>query len=62
MADEKEITIYDIAKKLNLSAATVSRGLNNNTVINKNTRKKIIDAASELGYSSNTFSSSLRTR
>ncbi len=24
---EKEVTIYDIAKKLNISAATVSRGL-----------------------------------
>src|SRR5665647_2280802 len=62
MAGEKEITIYDIAKQLNISAATVSRGLQNNPAINKNTRKKIVDTALELGYRSNTFASSLRSK
>lgn len=62
MAHEKEITIYDIAKHLNITAATVSRGLNNHLAINKNTRKKIAEAASKLGYRSNTFASSLRSR
>jgi LacI family transcriptional regulator len=61
MADQKEITIYDIAKHLNISATTVSRGLKNHPTINKNTRKKIADAAKELGYRSNTFASSLRS-
>ena len=61
MSDQKEITIYDIAKHLNISATTVSRGLKNHPTINKNTRKKIAEAAKELGYRSNTFASSLRS-
>src|SRR5436189_1096185 len=62
MPNEKEITIYDIAKHLNISATTVSRGLKDHPSINKNTRKKIFDAARHLGYRSNTFASSLRSK
>src|SRR5688572_20870370 len=62
MADDKDITIYDIARHLNISATTVSRGLKDHPSINKNTRKKIADAANELGYRSNTFASSLRSK
>jgi LacI family transcriptional regulator len=58
----KEVTIYDIAKKLNISAATVSRGLKDHPGINKNTKKKILNAASEMGYRSNSFASSLRKK
>lgn len=60
MKPKKDITIYDIARQLELSSATVSRGLNNNPSINKNTRKKIQDIAKKLGYRHNTFASSLR--
>src|ERR1700759_3813297 len=59
---EKEVTIYDIAKKLNISAATVSRGLKHHPGINKNTKKKILNAASEMGYRSNSFASNLRKK
>lgn len=62
MEDDKEITIYDIAKHLNISATTVSRGLKDHPTINKNTRKKIFEAAKHLGYRSNTFASSLRSK
>jgi len=62
MEEQKEITIYDIARHLNISAATVSRGLNNNPMISKATRKKIADTAKSLGYQSNTFASSLRSK
>src|SRR5215831_3814761 len=62
MSEEKEITIYDIARHLNISATTVSRGLKDHPAINKNTRKKIFDAARHLGYRSNTFASSLRSK
>ena len=57
---EKEITIYDLALKLNISTATVSRGLKNHPSINKGTRKKISDLAKEMGYRSNNFASNLR--
>lgn len=62
MAEDKEITIYDIARYLNISATTVSRGLKDHPTINKNTRKKIAEAARFLGYRSNTFASSLRSK
>jgi LacI family transcriptional regulator len=62
MLPEKEITIYDIARQLNISATTVSRGLKDHPSINKNTRKKIAAIAKELGYRSNNFASSLRSR
>lgn len=60
MKPKKDVTIYDIAQKLSLSSATVSRGLKDHPAINKNTRKKIQDAARELGYRRNNFASNLR--
>ncbi|MFT3680132.1 MAG: LacI family DNA-binding transcriptional regulator [Ferruginibacter sp.] len=57
---EREVTIYDIAEKLKISAATVSRGLNDNPVINAKTREKIQQVAKELGYRHNTIASNLR--
>jgi hypothetical protein len=62
MPEDREVTIYDIAKHLNISAATVSRGLKNNPAVKKNTRKKIADTAKQLGYRSNAFASSLRSK
>ncbi len=56
----KETTIYDIAQKLQLSTATISRALNGSASINKKTRKRIEDTARELGYRRNTFASNLR--
>jgi len=60
--DTKEVTIYDIAKELNISPATVSRGLNDHAVVNKKTKKKIVDMAQAMGYRSNTFASNLRRK
>src|SRR5690349_13081534 len=59
---QKEITIYDLAKELNLSAATVSRGLKDHQAINKDTKKRIVEKAEEMGYRFNTFASNLRKR
>ncbi|MDB5262742.1 MAG: LacI family transcriptional regulator [Adhaeribacter sp.] len=56
----KEVTIYDIARELNISPATVSRGLNDHPAVNKETKKKIENMAKEMGYRSNTFASNLR--
>jgi len=59
---DREVTIYDIAEKLNISAATVSRGLKDHPGINKKTKKRILDAAAEMGYRSNSFASNLRKK
>ncbi len=56
----KEVTIYDIARLLNLSSATVSRGLKNHPSISQKTKDRIKEMAESLGYRSNTFASSLR--
>lgn len=58
----KEITIYDIADKLKISAATVSRGLNDDPLVNHKTKKLIVDAAEEMGYRSNSMASNLRNK
>lgn len=44
------VTIYDIAKKANVSPMTVSRVLNNANNIRDETRKKVEDAIKELNY------------
>jgi len=62
MSIEKEVTIYDLARKLNISIATVSRALKDDPVVNKKTRKKIADLAEEMGYRSNNFARNLRTQ
>ena len=60
MNKRKEVTIYDLANKLNISVATVSRALKDDTVVSKKTRKKIADLAEEMGYRSNHFARNLR--
>ena len=57
---EKEITIYDIAKGLGVSPATVSRALNDHPAVNIDTKHKIQLKADQMGYRSNTFASNLR--
>lgn len=56
----KEVTIYDLADKLNISIATVSRALKDDPVVSRKTKKKIIDLAEKMGYRSNHFASNLR--
>ena len=43
-------TINDIAEKLGISKSTVSKGLNNARDVSEEMRKKILEAAVELGY------------
>ena len=62
MSIEKEVTIYDIAKRLNISPATVSRGIKDHPSISKKTKKRIFDMVNELGYRSNHFARSLRQK
>jgi LacI family transcriptional regulator len=57
-----EVTIYDVAKALNLSPSTVSRALKDHPHIRKETKRKIIATAAEMGYRHNKFASSLRQK
>jgi LacI family transcriptional regulator len=50
MSTTKDITIYDIARALEISPATVSRGLKDHPGIRKDTKKRILEAAREMGY------------
>ncbi len=60
MDQNRDITIYDLAKVLNLSPATVSRGLKDHPAINIKTRQRITEMARAMGYRSNNFASNLR--
>jgi LacI family transcriptional regulator len=54
------ITIRDIAKKLNLSIAAVSRAMDGYPDISEETRQRVIDAAREMGYVPNRAARQLR--
>ncbi len=54
-------TIHDIAKELQITAATVSRALNGNQAISARTRQAVADAAVRLQYKPNQIAASLRT-
>jgi LacI family repressor for deo operon, udp, cdd, tsx, nupC, and nupG len=60
MKQKKRTTIYDIAEKLNITASSVSRALNNSSYVNENTKKLILKTAAELNYKRNTLASNLR--
>lgn len=60
MTKPKEVTIYDLARKLNVSIATVSRALKDDPVVNKKTKKKVFELAEEMGYRYNHFARNLR--
>jgi len=60
MDNSKEITIYDIAKNLNVSPSTVSRALKDDPTVSKKTKKKIFETAAQMGYRSNPFAKNLR--
>ena len=52
----EKATIYDIAQELNISAATVSRALNNNPKISKSTYDLVIETAARMNYKQNKLS------
>ncbi|TDE01277.1 LacI family DNA-binding transcriptional regulator [Flavobacterium hiemivividum] len=56
-----KVTIYDIAKTLNITAATVSRALNNNPKISEATRLLVLETAAKMNYKQNKLAQSLRS-
>jgi len=57
----EKTTIYDIAKRLNITAATVSRALNNSAKISEATRKLVEDTAVEMNYKQNKLALALKS-
>ncbi|KSA14707.1 MAG: LacI family DNA-binding transcriptional regulator [Maribacter dokdonensis] len=57
----KKATIYDIAKELNITAATVSRALNNNPKISEKTRNLVLATATKLNYKQNRLALALKS-
>lgn len=54
-----QVTIKDIAKRLNISVATVSRALRDLPDIHPDTKKMVVDLAVELDYQPNVIATSL---
>ncbi len=55
----KRVTVKDIANHLNLSLGTINKALNNKQGINEETRKKVMDAARQMGYRVNKVAQSM---
>jgi LacI family transcriptional regulator len=55
-----KVTLADIAKELNTTAATVSRALKGDPSIGKNTRQRIAETARRLNYKPHRLAASLR--
>lgn len=61
MTKKKEITIYDLAEELHLSASTVSRALKDHYSIGKKTKDAVKKLALQKHYRPNTLAASLRS-
>lgn len=57
-----QVTIKDIARKLNIAASTVSRALKDHPAISPATKKAVIELANELNYQPNALAFGLRKR
>ncbi len=55
------VSIKDIAKKCNVSVATVSKALNDQSDISKATKERILKTAEKMGYTPNVAAKALRT-
>ena len=56
----KGSTLKYIAKELGVSVSTVSRAVNGKTVVNEETRKRVLDAAKKYSYTPNEIARSLQ--
>ena len=59
--DKKNITIYDISAKLNISVATVSRALNDDPKVNFITKELVQKTAKEMNYKQNKLAKALKS-
>ena len=57
----KEVTIKDIAKRLGIHHATVSRALQGSKKVNERTKELIFQTAKDMGYTPNILAQNFRT-
>jgi len=57
-----QITLHDLAKKLNISVSTVSKALKDYPDVSEKTKKKVLALADKLNFSPNIVASNLRTQ
>lgn len=62
MKNQKNITIYDIAEKTNLSIATISRVINKKGRYSAATEARVLEAMDKLGYSPSATAQNLATQ
>jgi len=55
----KRVTILDIAKAANVTHTTVYKALNNKSYVSAETKKRILEAAEEMGYKANKLAQSM---
>lgn len=55
----RRVTAKEVAEKLGISTMTVSRVMNKRSNVDEETRRRVLDAAQELGYSPNHIAKSL---
>ena len=60
MSKREKVTIHDIARKLNVTASTVSRALKDHPRISSETKKAVLKAAERLNYQPNHIAAALR--
>ena len=59
---KKKVTIYDVADRVGVSTATVNRALNGKPRVSDKMRKRVVEAAEEMGYKASKTASSLSRR
>ena len=57
-----QITLHDLAKKLNISVSTVSKALKDYPDVSEKTKKKVLNLADKLNFTPNIVASNLRTQ
>lgn len=60
MEENKHVTIYDLAERLNLATSTISRALKDHHTISDKTITKVKQTAEEMGFVPNTLAAGLR--
>ena len=62
MNTDDTVTIYDVAREAGVSMATVSRVVNGNKNVKRNTRKKVLEVIDRLDYRPNAVARGLASK